>query len=110
MSKKDRTRTLPDGTVQHDFIEHGSDEHMEYLGLRKATKDDKVQFKGYAFAYAPYGVEWDEDRELRLLKSKVSGFLTKPPEIQSEDRQAEHYAPPMWSPREPDESPVTGII
>jgi hypothetical protein len=109
MSKKNRTRTLPDGTVQHDFIEHGSDEHMAYLGLRKATKGDKVQFKGYAFAYAPYGVEWDEDRELRLLRSKVSGLLTKPPEIQSENRDAPGYAPPMWLPHEPGDE-VRGII
>jgi hypothetical protein len=115
MTKKDsRTRTLPDGTVQYDYIAHGSDEHAQWLGIRKATKGDDpdLVIEGWTLVdISPYGVTgWQKDTKRALLAQKVSEFLTPPPEVQSEDRTAPGYAPTMWAPREPDESPVTGII
>jgi hypothetical protein len=112
--KSSKTRTLPDGSQQHDYIEPGSPEHAAYLGIRKATKGDdpELVIEGYTLTDPyPLGViGWSKEYRREWLRQKVSGLLTKPPEIQSEDRQAEHYAPPMWSPRTEDESPVTGII
>ena len=115
MAKKNsRTRTLPNGETQYDYIAHGSDGHADFLGIRKATKDDDPDLiiEGWTLAdISPYGVTgWQKDTKRALLAQRVSEFLTKPPEMQSEDPQADHYAPPMWSPRSEDESPVSGII
>lgn len=114
MAKKDsRTKVHPDGTVQHDYIEHGSDEHAAFLGLRKAIKDDQAELiiEGWTLVdVSPYGVlGWPLATKRELLAQKVSELLTLPPEMQSEDPQAENFAPTMWRPHEPGDE-VEGII
>jgi hypothetical protein len=112
--KSSRTRTLPSGETQFDYVEHGSDEHAAFLGIRKAEKGDvpELIIEGWTLVdLNPYGVfGWTKERKRELLAQKVSEFLTPPPEMQSEDPQAPHYAPPMWTPLAADEEPVSGII
>jgi len=109
--KSSRTKVHESGEIQHDFIEHGSDEHAAWLSLKRAEKGDKPQYKGWTLDGEPYGViGWTDDQKLAFLKQKVSSLTTLPPEVQSEDPQADFYAPTMWSPRDEDESPVSGII
>ena len=107
------TKIHEDGTVQHDFISHGSDEHAAHIGIRRAKKGDDPDLvvEGWTLVDKnPYGVfGWTKERKRDILAQKVSGFLMKPPKIQSEDLRAPNYAPPMWMPHEPGEE-VRGII
>jgi len=97
-----------------DYIKHGSDEHAAHIGIRRSKKGDDpdLVIEGWTLVdVSPYGVTgWTKEAKREFLRQKVSGFLTKPPEVQSEDPQADFYAPTMWSPRDEDESPVSGII
>jgi hypothetical protein len=109
--RSSRTKVHPDGRVQYDYVEHGSNEHAAFLGLRPAKKGDEIQYEGWALDGEPYGViGWTAEAKLAFLKGKVSGFLTKPPEVQSENPNALGYAPEIWLPRPEDEEPVSGII
>lgn len=97
-----------------DYIAHGSDEHAAWLGIRPAKKGDDpdLVIEGYTLEDSnPYGViGWTLEAKREFLRQKVSGFLTKPPPVQSEDPRLPGFAPPLWLPREPDEEPVLGII
>lgn len=97
-----------------DYIPHGSDEHAAHIGIRRGEKGDdpELVIEGWTLVdINPFGVfGWTKERKRDLLAQKVSGFLTKPQPVQSEDPDLPGYAQPMWTPREPDESPVSGII
>lgn len=108
------TKVHANGEVQLDYIEHGSDEHAAHIGIRKAKKGDdpELVIEGWTLVDPhPYGVfGWALEYRREHLRQKVSGFLTKPPTVQSDDPSAPNYAPAPWMPRELDESPVRGIV
>lgn len=95
-------------------IEHGSPEHAAHIGIRPAKKGDdpELVIEGYTLTDPnPFGViGWALEAKREFLRQKVSGFLTKPPSVQSDDPLSPDFAPPLWLPREPDEEPVSGII
>lgn len=91
-----------------DYIEHGSDRHAAFLGLVKAKEDDEPQQDGWALAdITMYGPSARPEYLRRVLAQKVSELTTLPPEMQSDDPLAPHYAPPMWM---PSEEPVSGMV
>ena len=82
-----------------DFVEPGSERHMNMLGLRRAEKDEKLQHEGLTLvdltAFGPQAQEW---YLMEILKSKVRSFRSPAPTVQSTDPLKPNYAPPMFNP------------
>jgi len=94
-------KTLKPGPAGNlDYVEHGSDRHAAMIGLRKADKEDTLQFHGWTLAdmtlFGP-GVLEGYVREV-LRQKGVTLETGAPPTPQSTDRSAPGYAPPMWTP------------
>jgi len=96
-----------------DYIAQGSDQHMAWLGLQKATEEDEADqnvmtYEGYKLLdVTAFGVTAKEDYLLAVLRQKVHQLQQPIPMPQSADRNAPNYAPPMW---QPEGVPVTGIV
>jgi len=96
-----------------DYIAPGSKEHMVFLGIHEATKDDDMTYSvdgGKEFALTDitiFGVNVRPEFLKAILMQKVSSFSCPAPEIQSTDPSKPHYAPALWI---PDDVPVSGIV
>jgi len=106
-----------------DYIEHGSDRHAAWLGLRKATPEEQkskeqkdedgkgqvaLVVDGWTLQdITAFGVTADKDFLLAVLRQKVSQLTSPVPSYQTIDKNAPDYAPPMWRPQG---FPVTGIV
>jgi hypothetical protein len=90
--------TLP--TERADYIEFGSSQHAELLGLRKAAEDDRVQFDGFSLQdLTAFGPAARPEFIAEVLRQKVTSLKSGgPPAVQSADQRAPNYAPPMWQP------------
>ncbi|NIQ90181.1 MAG: hypothetical protein GWN93_14580 [Deltaproteobacteria bacterium] len=95
-----------------DYIAFGSDEHAAILGLKTADKDDDPQLDGWALvditAWGPEALADDKAYLREILRQKVSNLTSEPPEFQSDDPLAPHYAPPLQVP--PQGEPASGIV
>lgn len=103
MAKKhSRIKKHPDGFVQTDYVEPGSQDHaMGVLGLEPAAKSDAIQMtdkKGRAWRLMDetmFGPQVTERYLREVLRQKISELDAEPVEIQSEDPLAPGYCPPM---------------
>jgi hypothetical protein len=97
---------------QPDYIEFGSDQQAAILGLKKAEKGDDPQLDGWALvditAWGPQAMADDKAYLREILRQKVSNLTSKPPQLQSDDPMAPHYAPPLQVP--PEGEPASGYI
>ena len=99
--KSDFPRDVGGENFEKCDIEHGSDEHAQMLGLRKATDDDDPQLvmEGWTLENI---IDFGPTAELRYLKAilhqRVTELTTPPQMPQNEDRTEPNYAPPMWRP------------
>ena len=81
------------------YVEHGSERHLELLGLRKATDDDEIQFGGYAFVdVTKYPANARPDYLRNVIQQLLSEWKTKPVKPQTEDKLGKNYAPPIFDP------------
>ena len=96
-----------------DFIAPGSKQHMVFLGIREATKDDELTYSvngGQEFALTDitvFGVNVRSEFLKSILMQKVNSFICPAPEYQSTNPSKPHYAPALWI---PDDVPVSGIV
>lgn len=99
-----------------DYIAHGSQRHMDFLGLRKTGrakedkdgKEDLTQYKGYEMADTTlYGLTVRPGYLRTVLMQKVHELTYPMPVPQSKDPRAPNYAPPLW---QPNDIPVRGIV
>jgi hypothetical protein len=83
-----------------DFVSHGSDKHAAMIGIRKATDDDELKFKGWALTdMTAFGPQTTMTYLKEVLRQKVSVIEAgAPPVPQCEDRDEPNYAPPMFNP------------
>lgn len=83
-----------------DYIEHGSDKHAALIGIRKATEDDTIKYKGWCLVdNTAFGPQASEKYIFEVLRQKVSVLEAgAPPMPQSEDPSEPNYAPPMFIP------------
>jgi hypothetical protein len=81
-------------------IEHGSNAHADLIGIRKATEDDTIKYKGWCLVdNTAFGPQASEKYIFEVLRQKVSVLEAKAPLIpQSEDPNEPNYAPPMFNP------------
>jgi hypothetical protein len=85
---------------KRDHIEFGSEEHAQFLGLRKAQDKDPYQCEGWALVdITQYGPAARPEYLQAILQQKVNELKTKP--------KVPDYAPKMWV---PSEAPVSGIV
>lgn len=71
-------------------IEHGSEDHAQLLGLRKAGKDEKYQYEGWTLIdITQWGPSATSDYINAQLIQRVNEFKSKP--VVS--------GPSMWTPR-----------
>jgi len=95
-------------TGQMDYVAPGSPEHAALLGLVKAPTGETLGIDGWTLSDPlAFGPAATETYLLRLLRGKVNELNGKMPKVQSEDRNKEGYAPPMWR---PSDTPVRGIV
>ena len=88
---------------QRDYIPHGSEQHAQLLGIRKAEEGDSPTFKGYALVdMTTWGPNATEAFLLNVLRQKVAELGSKP--------QVPEDAPEMWVPQGPEGEPVRGIV
>jgi hypothetical protein len=93
-----------------NYIEHGSHQHMELLGLRKANPDDVPEFDGYALVdTTAFGPAARPEYLKEVLRQKVTEFKTKPVMPQSEDPRGKNYAPPIFNPNPGQKSDIAGV-
>jgi len=91
MSKTTRTKT--------NYIEHGSERHLEILGLRKATDDDEIQAEGYTFVdITAYPANARPDYLKNVIRQLLSEWKSKHVKPQSDDPFEKNYAPPIFDP------------
>lgn len=107
-------------TERPDYIEHGSEKHMAFLGLREANEEDKADaarakeggevplvYQGFTMQdNTLYGVNVRPEFLRTILMQKVHELTYPVPPLQSIDRTAPFYTLPIWV---PDEVPVSGI-
>ena len=103
-----------------DYIEHGSERHVAFLGLREATAAEVAQaekkeaaneiglvYKGYVLQdITAFGVTAEAAMLKAILMQKVHQ-LTPMPTPQSDDPNAPNYAPSLWV---PSGIPVSGTV
>lgn len=88
-----------------DYIAQGSDQHMAWLGLAKATEEDEkdesvLTYEGYKLLdVTAFGVTAKKDYLMAVLRQKVHQLTQPIPMPQSANRNAPNYAPPMWRPQ-----------
>lgn len=99
MAKRKQSKARPS-----DRMEFGSDRHADHIGLKKASEDDVPRLDGWALVdITAYGPAARPEYLREVLRQKVSTLQSgPPPEPQSEDEFAPHYAPPMWPHEEAD--------
>lgn len=105
-----------------DYIEYGSERHVAFLGLRKATSKETavakkrenaneigLVYEGYVLEdITAFGVTAEAAMLKAILMQKVHQ-LAGPPLPQSDDPNAKNYAPPLWVPEgTPMSSPIGG--
>lgn len=101
-----------DGPQSHsDYIEHGSDEHASFLGLRIWEKGDpesikvtskKDPTKAWILSdMTMFGPAATEAYLREVCRQKVAELEAGMPIIQSVDPHAPNYAEPLWVPPEP---------
>ena len=114
-----RQQAIPENE-RADYIEHGSERHVAFLGLRKATpgeaavaeKKEKANeiglvYEGYVLEdITAFGVTAEPAMLKAILRQKVHQ-LAPPPMPQSDDPNAKNYAPTLWV---PDGIPVSGTV
>lgn len=86
--------------TRSDFVQHGSDKHAALIGIRKATEDDELKYKGWALVdMTAFGPQTTMAYLKEVLRQKVSVLEAgAPPKPQSEDPMEPNYAPPMFNP------------
>ena len=103
-----------------DYIEHGSERHVAFLGLRKATEAEAAQaekreaaneiglvYEGYVLQdITAFGVTAEAAMLKAILMQKVHQ-LAPMPTPQSDDPLAPNYAPRLWV---PSGIPVSGVV
>jgi hypothetical protein len=104
-------KAVVDNPVEHsDYIEHGSEAHANFLGLRLATSDDNATLivkdkKGRGWVLVDmtmFGPSATEAYLHEVCRQKVAEVdAGAPPTLQSEDPRKPNYAPPLWQPPEP---------
>ena len=105
-----RRRTRKPGPAGNvDYVPHGSEQHAELIGLRKAEDGEELQLDGWTLAdRTAWGPQATESYIKEVLRQKVVEWKKgAPPKPQSEDPFAPNYMPPIWK---PSEEPVTGIV
>ena len=105
-----RRRTRKPGPAGNmDYVKHGSVEHAELIGLRKAEEGEGLVVGGWTLAdRTAWGPQATESYIKEVLRQKVAEVKAgQPPKPQSEDPFAPNYAPPIWK---PSGEPVTGIV
>ena len=87
-----------------DRVEFGSDRHAGMLGLRPASEDDEPQRDDWALIdITAYGPAARPEFLREVLRQKVNTLQSgPPPTLQSKDKLAPNYAPPMWPHEEAD--------
>ncbi len=106
MTKRER-KTGPAGN--YDYIKHGSDEHAEMRGLRKAEDGEELQLEGWTLMdRTAWGPQATESYIKEVLRQTVAEIKTGGPAIpQSKDPFEPNYAPPPWV---PSDFPTTGVV
>jgi len=103
-----------------DYIKHGSERHIAFLGLRKATPKEVAQsdkreeaneiglvYEGYVLEdITAFGVTAEAAMLKAILMQKVHQ-LAGPPLPQSDDPNAPNYAPTLWV---PEGTPMSGAV
>jgi hypothetical protein len=92
-----------------DYIEHGSEAHATFLGIRPATTDDPATLvvkdkkgKGWVLVdMTMFGPTATEAYLREVCRQKLAELEAGTPLVQSEDPRKPNYAPPMWTPPEP---------
>ena len=90
----------PTNKKRSDYLPHGSDKHAALIGIRKATDDDELKYKGWTLTdMTAFGPQTTMTYLKEVLRQKVSVIdAGAPPMPQSEDRDEANYAPPMFNP------------
>jgi hypothetical protein len=92
-----------------DYIEHGSEAHANFLGIRKADEGDNPILvvkdkKGREWALVDmtmFGPSATETYLREVCRQKVAELEAgTPPAVQSDDPRKPNYAPPLWMPPE----------
>lgn len=82
-----------------DYVKHGSERHAGLLGLRKATRGEKPQIKGWAFEdITQFGPAASVEYLTISLQQKVNELTTPIKPSQSKDPREPNFAPTMWQP------------
>lgn len=93
-----------------DYIEHGSDKHASFLGLRLAEEGDresmivtdKQKRRWVLVDMTMFGPAATEAYLREVCRQKVAELEAgSPTELQSTDPRKPNFAPPMWQPPEP---------
>ena len=93
--KENRPVTAKPRARARDYVPHGSDQHAQMLGLRKATSDDKHVKDGWTLADpTAFGPAAREDFLEAMLAQRVNELVTPPAMPQSKDSRKPNYAPP----------------
>jgi len=101
--KRPQARTYRDSRgrqqTQPDYVEFGSEAHARMLGLREEIASDPFKCEGWALEdptqYGASAQPWYIEQK---LAERVSELTTPMPVLQSEDRWADNYVPPMFDP------------
>jgi hypothetical protein len=82
-----------------NYIEFGSAEHAQFLGLRKAAPDDIPEIDGWTLVdMTAYGPQARPEFLKEILRQKVTELKTKPVVPQSDDPGKKGYAPEIFNP------------
>ncbi len=80
-----------DPKARKDFVAHGSPEHAALLGLKKAAKDDELEYEGYTLVdLTVYGPNASDKFLRAMLVQRVNELKSKP--------AVPAHAPPLWVP------------
>jgi len=106
MAKRERK---PGPAGNYDYIEHGSDDHAQLIGLRKAEPGEELQLDGWTLDdRTAWGPQATESYIKEVLRQKVAEVKAgAPPMPQSKHEFEPNYAPPPWW---PPEAITTGVV
>ena len=92
-----------------DYVEFGSDEHRDHIGLRKAEPADEITFEGFALVDpTQFGLTATKTALMTVLRQRVGELRSGgPPKPQSKDENKPNFLKPMWK---PDEEPAVGLV